>query len=147
MPRRKSGDPPTKPARGSRVVVPPWWLQDARAAAAGMRQEDLAKDLSAAIKKEPPFDQSAVSSFLAGTVVTDRMVVAFREVFPHLLPVYFTINTREEAIALQSAMERLRKSKETKRGGTTEQPLTETIDDTGEQPLATATKLPARKSR
>jgi hypothetical protein len=99
---------------------------------------ELARQLSAAVGRQPPFTRQMVDEFLKDNVTTDVLMAAFLELYRDLPPPVFWAESYEEAhrhhqIAMDYQKPRVSSSAK----------LTETIEDTGEERVA----LPPQKKQ
>ncbi len=96
-----------KRTRGRPIVVPRWWLDEAkrRADASGLGLILLGESLAKTAKRALPWNHGSISRFLSGERVTDDLVQAFVERFDMPRPVYYPRDIIE-AIAFKEATER-----------------------------------------
>lgn len=118
-----------EPIRGERITLPDWFLDALNEKCADRPRRDLADQINAVARRDPPWSLSAVYDFLSGKVTTKPMLMAFLAVFPDLPPPIFYASSPEEARRFQQLAQLFSRPVEvddTPR-------VAETIEDTGEK--------------
>jgi len=123
--------------RGRPVKLPDWWLVEVNCRCGDRPHQQIAEELSAASKRQPPFRREAVGDFLNGKVTTDAMMGAFLALFTDLPPPVFFASSLEEAKLFKQLADLHRQASSVTNPDSR---VSETIEDTREQAKATTGK-------
>jgi hypothetical protein len=91
----------TDSSRGRPIALPAWWLEVVNEHCAGRSHQQIADELTAATRRDPPFRREVVGDFLNGKVTTDVVMGAFIVLFPEIPPPMFFASSYEEAMRFQ----------------------------------------------
>lgn len=82
------------------MFLPDWWLKAVRRKTQGLTLTEVAKRLTAAVRRPIAWDHTTVGNFLRNEHATIEMLDAFLKEFPGLIPPVFTARSHEEAHTL-----------------------------------------------